>query len=233
MKTHFTLPPNIEKRLQAWNEWAVRQNKKVKPAKPCITISREFGCQAYPLAEKLYNRLNKPEEEGKEWILLDRLLMEKIAKESGFVKSELEHITQENPTFRTLVTTLVGREHAEPLSVFKLIKKTIRYFANAGNCIIVGRGSVCLTQDLPNAFHVRLVGSLPFKVGVIMENTGIAEEEAKEHIEQRQNQRDDFTRHFTGMDLSNPHLYHLIINNEKSTLEQMADTIICWMNGSL
>jgi len=226
MKTHFTIPPSIEKRLQAWNEWALRQAKEDKQPNPCITISREFGCQAYPLAEKLHKKLNKPKKSGKEWTVLDRLLMEKIAEESGYAKSELDYITQVNPTFQSMITTFMGREHAEPFQIFKYIRKTVRYFAKAGNCIIVGRGGVCLTQDLPNVFHVRLVAPLPFKISIIMKGLELTENEAREHIEAMQGKRDDFTLHFTKMDLSNPHLYHLIVNNERSTIDQMSDMVI-------
>ncbi|MCP4626140.1 MAG: cytidylate kinase-like family protein, partial [bacterium] len=221
MAAHFTITPGIENRLRAWNEMAQRLPKEEKSLNPRITISREFGCQAYPLAETLYKRLSDLADSEEKWIMLDRLLMEKIAEESGIAKSELEYITHVNPTFQSMITTFVGREHAEPFTVFFYIKKTIRYFAKAGNSIIVGRGGVCLTQDLPNVFHVRLVAPFSFKVGIIMKNLKITEKEAKEHIKSRQSERDDFTRRFTKMDLSNPHLYHLLINNEKFTIGQI------------
>lgn len=226
MGVHFTITPGIENRLRAWDEMARREPPEKKISRPCITISREFGCQAYPLAEILHKRLNELAEGEEDWIVLDRLLMEKIAAESGFAKTELEYVTQVNPTFQTLMMTVVGRKHADPFVVFTYIKKTVRYFAKAGNSIIVGRGGVCLTQDLPHAFHVRLMAPLSFKLGIIMKNLGLTEEEARAHIEARQFERDEFTHHFTKMDLSNPHLYHLLINNEKSTLDQIADIII-------
>lgn len=226
MKTPYKIPSSIEKRLQTWNEWAQRQAKEDKTLKPCITISREFGCQAYPLAETLHKRLNKLAEGKEEWTMLDRLLMEKIAKESGYSRSELEYITKVNPTFQSIISNFMGKELPEPFEVFTYIRKTIRYFAKAGNSIIVGRGGVCLTQDLPNVLHIRLVAPLSFKLDIIMKNLNLTENDARKHIEARQGERDNFTRHFTKMDLTNPHLYHLIINNDKSTLEQIADIII-------
>ena len=71
MKTPYSIPSSIEKRLQTWNEWTQQQDKDDKILRPCITISREFGCQAYPLAETLYKRLNKLAEDKEEWILLE------------------------------------------------------------------------------------------------------------------------------------------------------------------
>lgn len=226
MKIQLTIPPGIEKRVGAWNEMALRWTKAEKKAAPCITISREFGCQAYPLAEALHGRLNEKASGETTWALLDRLLLEEIALKSGYAKAELEYITHVDPTFQSMITTFMGREHAEPFEVFSYIRKTVRYFAKAGNSIIVGRGGVCLTQDLANVFHVRLVAPLSFKLGVIMDYLGNTEQEAREHIKARQTERDEFTRHFTKMDLSDPHLYHMILNNEKLSVEEMADIIV-------
>jgi len=44
MKAPYRLIPEIEKRLSAWNEWATRQAREKETSKPCVTISREFGC---------------------------------------------------------------------------------------------------------------------------------------------------------------------------------------------
>ena len=226
MKDHFTIPASIEKRLQAWNEWVQHQTEDEKTSKPCITISREYGCQAYLLAETLYDRLNEQTEGGEEWTLLDRLLLEKVANESGYSKSKLKYATVVNPAFQSMVTNFMGHEHADPFEVFTYTRKTIRYFAKAGNSIIVGRGVVCSTQNLPNVLHVRLVATLSFKIDIIMKNLGLTETKAREHIKARQGERDNFILHFTKMDLSDPNLYHLLINNEKSTIKQIADLIL-------
>lgn len=226
MKSHYVFPASIEKRLQAWNEWAHGQAKADKSPKPCITISREFGCQAYPLAESLYERLNELSESGEDWALLDRLLLDKIAQESGYSKSELKYITLVNPTFQSMISNVMGTEHADPFEVFTYIKKTVRYFARIGNSIIVGRGGVCLTQNMPNVLHVRLVAPLSFKVKIIMNHLDLSEGKAREYIEACQDERDNFILHFTRMDISDPSLFHMLINNEKSSIEEMTDMII-------
>lgn len=226
MKTHFTITPGIENRLRAWVGFTKRGVLSEKAVRPCITISREFGCQAYPLAETLFKRLHKETPEEAQWVVLDRLLLEKIAQESGYSKTGLEYTTQASPLFETLVNTFMGEEHADPFVVFKYIKKTVLYFARAGNSIIVGRGGVVLTQEMPHALHVRLMAPMAFKVKIIMQGLGMSEEEARTHIYARQGERDDFIKHFTTVDLSDPHLYHLLINNEKFSIDDMADIIV-------
>jgi len=226
MKSHFTIPPGIEKRLQAWNEWVQHQAEEDRTPRPCITISREYGCQAYRLAESLYERLSELMEEGEEWTLLDRLLLEKVAQDSGYSQAELNYITLVNPAFQTMLTNIMGKEHANQLEVFTYIRKTVRYFARAGNSIIVGRGGVCLTQDLPNVLHVRLVAPLAFKIANIMKSLGFTEQEARENIKLRQGERNKFILNFAQMDIADPHLYHLLINNEKSSIKEITELIL-------
>jgi cytidylate kinase len=59
---------------------------------------------------------------------------------------------------------------------------------------------------------------------------GLSEKESLAHIEARQGERDKFIKHFTKMNISDPNLYHVIINNEKSTIDEMADLIITRLN---
>ena len=222
---HFTIPTSIEKRIQVWTDWAERQGQQQITSRPCITISREYGCQAYKLAEAIFERFSEHTTGGEEWTMLDRYLLEKIATESGYSKSELNYMTHTNPAFHSAIANLKGADTATPAKAFAATKETIRYFAQTGNCIIIGRGGACLTQDLPNVFHVRLVAPLAFKVIHIMKSMGLAKEEAKVLIKSRQEERNTFIKHFTNMNNTDPKLYHLIINNEKSDIDEMADMI--------
>jgi hypothetical protein len=182
MKNHFTIPPSIEKRLQAWTDWAERQNKQDFIPKPCITISREYGCQAYRLADALYQQLNSQVEAEEEWTMLDRILLEKVAKKSGYSISELNYVTQNNPSFQSMMANLMGPNSTKPVKAFNYIRETINYFAKAGNCIIIGRGGVCITQNLTNVIHVRLIAPMSFKVANIVKSMGLSEKESLAHI---------------------------------------------------
>ncbi len=58
-----------------------------------------------------------------------------------------------------------------------------------------------------------------------MKSMGLAEEEAEVLIHSRQEERNTFIKHFTNMNNTDPKLYHLIINNEKSDIDEMANMI--------
>ena len=74
--------PQQEQKLQAWH----RMQQVVEPGKPspCFTIAREFGCQAYPLAEELIKRLNA-RVAGEPWIIVGRQVIDRVSELSLLV----------------------------------------------------------------------------------------------------------------------------------------------------
>ena len=48
---------------------------------PFITISREYGCQGYPVAEALQERLNALTSEKYPWGIFDKEVIRKVAEE--------------------------------------------------------------------------------------------------------------------------------------------------------
>ena len=67
------LIPNIDRRMSTWIK-IQGQLKKEPPLKqrPTITISRQFGAEAYPLAEILQDLLQKKTNDS--WTIFDKAL---------------------------------------------------------------------------------------------------------------------------------------------------------------
>ena len=228
MSVHFTITPDMERKLSGWHTH-LQSKKTASTPQPCITLSREFGCQAYLVAEALQTRLNAAKNEDEQWVVLDRKLLEKISEESGFSPSEIEHARDTNPTFQSLVSMFMGQSKAEHTQVLVYTQKAIQHFAKAGNCIIVGRGAASFTQDFENCIHVRLIASMEYRCKIIMDRLNLNEKEAKEYIDQHQRQRNEFIKHYTKADLTDPAMYHLVINNEKNSADEIASTIESYM----
>jgi len=59
MPTSLTLPASVEERLSGWMR--IQERRAAAPAKarprPCVTISRQFGCEGFPLAVRLQRTL--------------------------------------------------------------------------------------------------------------------------------------------------------------------------------
>lgn len=214
--------PQLEAKLSAWHQMQ-KVADKAKPA-PCITISREFGCQAYPLAAELTRRLNSQTCQNK-WVVIGKEIIEEVAELSGFSIDQIEKSQDTPASLKAFFSMFLDRSRADETEVFPHMRSVIRNFAERGNCILVGRGGVCVTQDLSNCVHVRLVAPYQFRLRNIMTGHGLNEKEAEKYIALHQKQRQDFVRRFTGKNTDDPELFHLVMNNARMSVTKIATVI--------
>jgi cytidylate kinase len=214
--------PQLEAKLQAWHRLQQLADQ-TRPA-PCFTIAREFGCQAYPVAEKLSQRLNA-QTAGDPWVVVGRELLDEVARLSGYKVEQIEKSQDTPASLKAIFSMFLDSSRAEETEVFTHLRKVVREFAKRGNCILVGGGAVFATQDLPNCIHVRLVAPYVFRLQKVMRTHQLSEAAAHEYIERHQKQRDDFIRRFADGQDDHPALYHLIINNGRMNIDDMAATI--------
>lgn len=226
------LVPSIEKRMSALVELARRNFTDNSLAKesgpPTITISREFGCEGFPVAEKLKALFE--EKTGKTWGIMDRELLAEAAKNHNLSEEIFKTLGERHRFLDDMLSTFSSRWQSER-DYFKLLTKQVVALATAGNVIIVGRGSSIVTQKMPNCFHFRIVAPSDFKVKAIARRMNISPDEAVEVVRKRQKMRDAFINDFLGKDVTDPTWYHLIFNNGKNTPERIASTIFRYVAG--
>ena len=211
--------PQMEAKLQAWHklQQVADQNK---PA-PCFTLTREFGCQAYPFAEALQKRLNALTA-GEPWVIVGRQVIDEVAELSGFSVEQIEKSENTPASMKAIFTMFLDHVSAEETEIFTHMREVIRGFAKRGNCILVGRGATHVTQDLPNCIHLRLVAPMEFRIDRIATKYQMSPTEAREHIDRLQTQREKFVERFVNEKSDNPNLYHLIMNNARMDVEGLA-----------
>lgn len=214
--------PQLEAKLHAWHSMQQVADQS-KPA-PCFTIAREFGCQAYPLAEKLIGRLNA-RVAGEPWVVVGRELLDEVSKLSGYSVEQIEKSQDTPSSLKAIFSMFLDSSRAEETEVFAHMRTVMRGFAKRGNCVLIGRGSVLATQDLPNCIHLRLVAPLEFRLQKIMKSHNLNENEAKQYIDLHQQQRDDFARRFAAGDIADSSYYHLVINNGRLSVDKMAELV--------
>lgn len=214
--------PQLEAKLHAWHQIQLIADAK-KPA-PCFTIAREFGCQAYPLAEALVKRLNA-RIAGEPWVVIGKEILDEVARLSGFSVEQIEKSQDTPSSLKAIFSMFLDSSRAEETKVFTHMRNVIRGFAQRGNCVLVGRGSVFAAQDLPNCIHLRLVAPYDFRVQKIMKSHQLSQSAAESFIELHQKQRDDFVKRFADCRLDDPLLYHLVINNAQIGIEDAAELV--------
>jgi len=214
--------PQLESKLLAWHQ--IQQIADAKKPAPCFTIARDFGCQAYPLAEELVKRLNA-RVAGEPWVVIGREILDEVARLSGFTVEQIEKSQDTPSSLKAIFSMFLDPSRAEETEVFAHMRSVIRSFAKRGNCVLVGGGAAFATQDLTNCTHLRLVAPLEFRVKKIMTSHKLNNDEAQEYIELHEKQRTDFIRRFSDARPDDATFYHLVMNNARFSIEQMADLI--------
>lgn len=187
-----------------------------------ITLSREFGCEAYPVAECLRNILEK--KSGESWVIMDKALLEEVAKNHNLSEEMLKGLGEKARFLDEILATFSSTWKSEK-EHFRLICKHMLLLARKGNVILVGRGSAFVTQTLKNCFHFRIFASPQFKINSISKRLEISKEEAEVMIKKKQKQRDVFIRDFLDRDSRDLSCYNLVFNNDRNSAEKMATTI--------
>ncbi len=224
MKKEFVFNPELDEKMAAWHQFTKEQEKQKNTMRPCVTISRQFGCQAHEVAKDLEKQLQNTIAFPQNWLTLDSDLLQKLTQDAGLTGVNFEN--ELNPVFGSFSKMLFTRkQYSKPHEVYCYLKQAIRYFASTGYCIILGRGGVLLTQDLPNCLHVRLVAPLEDRVQIIMNKYNMKEAEASTYVVKHENQRNQFIYRFNQTSLDSPHLFHLVINTAKHHSEEIVDVI--------
>lgn len=223
------LIPSIDMRLSALLEVNRRRELereargKAGKSGPTITISREFGCEAYPVAERLRELLEK--KSGETWVVMDKALLEQVARNHNLSEDILQKLGEKNLFLDEMLATFSPHWKSDK-DYFRLLCRHIISLASAGNVIIVGLGSVFITQSLKNCHHFRLYASQKHKIHSLVRRLNISSEEAEKLIVTKQRQRDTFIRDFLDRDAHDLSVYNLVFNNDKNSPEKIARTIM-------
>jgi cytidylate kinase len=193
-----------------------------------ITISKEFGTESEKVASQAAQRL------GYEYIG-ERLLAE-IAKELRVSESEAEMFrkTSQSRILRfvdrytcSLVQKVVDREHGclVDKNYYETTKKLVLKVYEAGNAIILGWGGQCILRGNPNTLHVRLIKDEEIKIKEVMQNRNLDHKAAKAFIEREEGDLKAYIEHYFNEDWNAAHLYDLIIDMGKTSVEKAVDLI--------
>ena len=162
-----------------------------------ITIEREYGSGGGEIAAKVAARLG--------WNLWDQLLTEEIARRMDCQCREVEaYEERRGPVYSWLLKAFMrgsfeGSLNAPRLKmvdtdcVREVVQKILPDIAEAGNCVIVGRGSAYYLGGRPDAFHVFIYAPFQEKVRRL-QSRGKSEKEAIELAETVDRDRADFIK---------------------------------------
>lgn len=220
--------PSVDLRIGALEEFNRRQKEKAATqrhkakVRPCLTISREYGCEGYPVVERLARIM--AEKTGDQWVLIDQAILDEVSRRSDIARDILSHLGERNSMLAEVLATFSPRWKTDQ-DYFQLICSHVISLAEQGNVIIIELGGAVITRHIEHSHHFRIIASEGFKAASIAKRLFLPSDEAETMVRRSQKERDKFHRDFLGQDIHDPYLYDLVFNNDRSTADQIADVI--------
>jgi hypothetical protein len=216
------LIPSVAGRLSAWI--SVQERLREQPPRsprPTLTITRQFGCEAYPLAERLKETLDA--RTGDTWTIFDKTLIEQVSRETHLSEQLFANLGDASRVLDALASTIPGwRTHAER---YELLARQIVRIAQDGNAIIVGRGASVLTQAMPNCFHFRLEATHEHRVASIQRRLALDQQAADALVREHEQRRERFLDEMLHCSIADTRYYHAVYDTTRSPIERVGASI--------
>jgi len=180
-----------------------------------ITIEREYGAGGGVIAQKIADRLG--------WKLWDQRLTCEIARIANCERSEVESREERvDSLYYRLIKSVMrgsfeGNTNLRSLhcldadSISRITKQITLQAAEAGNCVIVGRGSQHYLADRDDTLRIFLFAPREAKIQRLI-NEGIPAQEAEESVNTVDKERAAFIEKYFQMQWPNRDLYHAMLN---------------------
>lgn len=193
-----------------------------------VTVEREYGCGGGEIACELAERLG--------WKVWDHALTEEIAKVANVECATVERCEERvDSTFQRLVKVFLRGSYersiplpgAEPFDTDRFVtvgQQVMEKVAQAGNCVIVGRGAPYFLRLRGDAFHVFLYAPRTEKLNRLLK-VGKSVKEAEELLDTIDGDRITFVKRYFNADWPTRCLYHLMINTAVGN-ENVISTIL-------
>ena len=192
---------------------------------PVITISRECGCYAINMANALVEKLSRIT--GNKWSVLTKEILEEAAVQLGLHPKKIEYVfeSKEKSTWDDVFAAMSNKYYKSDKQIKKTIAEVVQAMARHGNCVIIGRGGVILTQDIEKALHLKLQAPLEWRAAQLQKNHGGSLTEMKTYAQTVDDKREILRNFFNKKPLELSH-FDLVFNAMKLDDDMMVNTTI-------
>jgi len=169
---------------------------------PVITISREYGCPAKPIAQKLSELLSEIKDKSEtkhQWRWYSKEILDESAKQLQIDPSKIKYVfNYEKKGMLEDFFSSFSQYYQSDRKIRNTIGKVIREIAMQGHAIIVGRGGIAVTRDLQKSLHINLVAPLEWRSVIISEKYNLTLEKARSTAIDIDKKRKEFRDYFEG-----------------------------------
>lgn len=207
-----------------------QESERGMEAGPVITLSREYGCPAKIVAGRLAEELTrKMFVKGKDvkWKFVTKEIMAESAKALEIDPEKIKYVFEyeQKSTLDAIISAQFNKYYKSERKIMNTVAKVIRNMAFEGNVIIVGRGGVAITHDIPKSLHVNLEAPMEWRIMRISETYKISPDEAKKTAIDIDRKRREFREYFQGKGTDYTR-FDLSINSMSFTIEEIVHIIL-------
>jgi len=175
-----------------------------------ITLSRELGSRGDAIGVCVAEKLNLR--------LVGRDLLNQAARQAGVPEVALAEIDE--------LGLLGVKPSREALQRYRLtVEEVMRGLADAGNVMLVGRGSQIVLAGCAGVLHIRIIAPRAERVRCVQERCHVSVEAAAARIDASDRARAGYLRRSYGARWDEPMLYDLILNTAHWSVESAVDLL--------
>ena len=201
-------------------------------APPVITITRQYASGGAAVARQVAAALA--------WTVIDNEFVDEVARLAGVPAADVAKQEERAPGLlerlaRTLASaspemfiaaTGAPQVQAEEAAIHKMTERVIAEAAAQGRVVLVGRGAQSVLAQRPDALHVYVVASKPWRMKLAVERLGADPAKAEKVVDDVDRQRDQYVRTYYGRTRHDPANYDLVLNAERLGFEGAAKLIV-------
>lgn len=194
-----------------------------------ITISRQFGTGGHEIGAELAKRLGVK--------LLDKQILNEVAKRNRVVEEAMEKIETRNPLWRDDFTNFYqnymskaeydGTEHdLTSHELFDAQADAIRHIAAQESCVIVGRCGFHIFENHSNCLKIFIHSTEDCRKRRIADKYGLDLRDAAAMVVDNDYSRELYTKIFTGKDWTDARNYDISIDVRKFGINGAVDFLM-------
>jgi cytidylate kinase len=218
----------LDRCLSFINSQNAPAKRAVTPAglRRAVTISRQAGCGAVHVAEKLAGHLQRhAPPENAPWTIFDRNLMDQVLADHKLPAYLAKNLPEDRMSaLEDMMAEIIGVRPAVQ-NLVRQTSETMLQLAELGGVILIGRGGNIITGKLPHVLHVRLVAPLDDRIERICRDDNKSPAEARKFCVEEEQSRARYLKTYFNADINDPVNYHLVVNTSLLGCENAAQLI--------
>ncbi|MEX0654549.1 MAG: cytidylate kinase-like family protein [Phycisphaeraceae bacterium] len=196
--------------------------------RPFITISRQAGAGGHTLQERLLERLSAfdPAPDALAWTGVDKELVEMVAGDDKVFGRLVDGLGEQSRSWLEELFADILTSNATEFRAYRKTAKTIRALALRGRVIIVGRGGVFITRDMPLGVHIHLVAPLEDRIDHMRRLLNVSRDAAAEQVRTIDRNREAFFKRYWPSETLRAESFTATFNTAQATDAEIADAVL-------